>query len=74
MRVRGQPAAARLLPIPPGLAPSAQAVLGVVVAGMLLWMTEAAPLMSPFIASMPAPGFSEIPPVSNVIPFPMRPM
>lgn len=37
-------AAARVLPAPEGLTPQGQAVLGVVVAGMLLWMTEALPL------------------------------
>ena len=32
--------------------------------------TVAEPPMSYFISSMPAPGFSEIPPVSNVMPLP----
>ena len=32
--------------------------------------TLAAPPMSNFISSMPAPGFSEMPPVSKVMPLP----
>ncbi len=40
----GAAAAARVLPLATGLTPPGQAVLGVVVAGMLLWMTEALPL------------------------------
>ena len=28
--------------------------------------------MSPFMSSMPAPGFSEMPPVSKVTPLPMK--
>lgn len=32
--------------------------------------TEAAPHMSYFISSMPSPGLSEMPPVSNVMPLP----
>ena len=32
--------------------------------------TEPAPHMSYFISSMPSPGFSEMPPVSNVMPLP----
>ena len=32
--------------------------------------TPAAPHMSNFISSMPAPGLSEMPPVSNVMPLP----
>ena len=34
--------------------------------------TVAAPLMSNFISSMPGGSFSEMPPVSNVIPLPIR--
>ena len=34
--------------------------------------TVAAPPMSYFISSMPAPGLSEIPPVSKVTPLPTR--
>ena len=33
-------------------------------------ITEAAPHMSYFISSIPAPGLSEIPPLSNVTPLP----
>jgi hypothetical protein len=33
-------------------------------------MTVAAPVMSYFISSMFSPGFREMPPESNVIPFP----
>jgi len=35
--------------------------------------TVAAPPMSPFIKAMLAEGLSEMPPESNVIPFPTRP-
>ncbi len=34
--------------------------------------TAAAPLMSLFIASMPAAGLIEMPPLSNVMPLPTR--
>ena len=34
--------------------------------------TEAAPHMSYFISSMPAPGLSEMPPVSKVMPLPTK--
>jgi len=34
--------------------------------------TLAAPPMSYFISSMPAPGLSEMPPVSNVMPLPTK--
>ena len=36
-------------------------------------ITAAAPDMSPFMCSMPAAGLIEMPPVSNVIPFPTYP-
>ena len=36
-------------------------------------ITDAPPAMSPFIASMLAAGFSEMPPVSKVMPFPTSP-
>ena len=35
-------------------------------------VTQAAPAMSPFMSSMPAAGFIEMPPVSNVTPLPMK--
>jgi hypothetical protein len=35
-------------------------------------ITEAAQAMSPFIASMPAKGFRDMPPVSKVMPLPRR--
>ena len=34
-------------------------------------ITDAAPLMSPFMDSMPSAGLMEMPPVSKVIPLPM---
>ena len=34
--------------------------------------TQAAPAMSPFMSSMPAPGFSEMPPESKQTPLPMK--
>ena len=36
--------AARLLPVLPGLTPQSQGIIGVVLAGALLWMSEAVPL------------------------------
>ena len=33
-------------------------------------ITAAAPVMSPFMRSIPAPGLSEMPPVSKVMPLP----
>ena len=35
-------------------------------------VTQAAPAMSPFMSSMPAPGFREMPPVSKVTPLPTK--